>query len=146
MTEGNSEDSLLTPLSAESVDVVIKDCLAREDELIWREGVQQVEDLSAFVFVHGIYAAFALHKQRLELHRPIVSYWLSELSDTFKGNGWTFLKVPFLRDGARWGKEDDADVLMVLGMGLDLVLTLLPRELDSSLVGGVPYFKFVGIE
>lgn len=140
---GNSGGSLEIPLSVATLDEVIKDCLAKEEELIWRQGVQQVEDLSAFVFVHGVHAAFALHKQRLELHRPIVTYWLSLLSNTFRGNGWTFLKVPFLADGTRWGEEDDADVLMVLGMGLDLVVTLLPRALDSSLAGGVPYFKIL---
>jgi len=143
--EGNSEESLLIPLSGVAIDEVMKDVLASEEETIWRDGVQELENSEDFWIVAGLNKRFALHKERLELHRPIVVYWLTLLSDTFRENGWTFLKVPFLADGTKWGNPDDGDILMVLGMGLDLVTVLLPRELDSSLAGGVPYFKFVGI-
>jgi len=142
---GNSGDSLLTPLSHDAIDEVMRDVLADEEEIIWKNGVQELDKPKDFYLVQGMMMRFALHKQRLELHRPIVTYWLSLLHQTFKDNGWTFLQVPFLADGTQWGEQPDADILMVLGMGLDLVAPLLPRALDSSLVGGVPYFKFTGV-
>jgi len=139
---GNSGGSLEIPLSPDALDEVVKDCLADQDEVIFRDGVEQLEHFEDFTIVRGLVTAFALHKERLEVHRPLVIYWLGLLSKTFKENGWTFLQVPFLADGTQWGEQKDADILMVLGMGLDLVHPLLPRALDSSLVGGVPYFKF----
>jgi len=144
---GNSGESLLTPLSRGAIDEVMRNVLADDDdEIIWRDGVAQgLKKPEEFHIVQGMMTRFALHKQRLELHRPIVTYWLSLLHQTFKDNGWTFLQVPFLANGTQWGEQPDADILMVLGMGLDLVTPLLPRALDSSLVGGVPYFKFTGV-
>jgi len=146
MSVGNSGGSLEIPLTGDALDVVMKDVLALQEETIWREGTQQLEQPQDFHIVHGLVSAFSLHKQRLELHRPQVIYWLSLLNKTFRENGWTFMQVPYLADGIQWGDRRDADILMVLGMGLELVYPLLPRELDSSLAGGFPYFKFVGIE
>jgi len=146
MTAGNSGGSLEIPLTGDALDEVMKDVLALQEETIWRDGTQQLENFKDFHIVHGLVSAYSLHKERLELHRPQVIYWLGLLHETFRQNGWTFLQVPFLANGIQWGSQKDADILMVLGMGLELVYPLLPRELDSSLAGGLPYFKFVGIE
>jgi len=145
MTAGNSGGSLEIPLTGDALDEVMKDVLALQEETIWRDGTQQLKKHEDFHIVHGLVSAFSLHKERLELHRPLVIYWLGLLSDTFQQNGWTFMQVPFLANGIQWGDRRDADILMVLGMGLELVYPLLPRALDSSLAGGLPYFKFVGI-
>jgi len=78
---GNSGGSLEIPLSPDALDEVVKDCLAEQDEIIFRDGVEQLEHFEDFTIVRGLVTAFALHKERLEVHRPLVIYWLGLLSN-----------------------------------------------------------------
>jgi hypothetical protein len=123
-------------LTAENVDKIIKDCLFRPEEIV--DGKPPADA----VIVDGVVRKFGLHKLRLDSHRQEVAEMLAELPDEFmveKGGGWSFLNMCTTRDGIQWGEHNNMEALMVLGCGLGLMKSQLPREAWSALPGGVPY-------
>lgn len=118
---------------AELVHTIFVRCLATdlipEDEQIKVEGL-----------VHN----FSFHKASLEECGPEVLRILEEMHDTFKlgsGDGWSFLLLPFDKYGNHWCEHNTAEKLVVLGIGLDLVSYLIPRDMWDVLPGGVPYIQ-----
>jgi hypothetical protein len=97
------------------------------------------------IIVDGIVRKFALHRQRLESHRPGVIEMLSALPDEFfegKGGGWTFLNMCNDKGGHQWAEHRDMEALCVLAIGLKLGHFQMPREMWSAFPGGVPYVVF----
>jgi hypothetical protein len=94
--------------------------------------------------VEGIRGTWYLDTPTLEANRAEIIVMLTELPDQFKtsgGGGWTFLNACNDREGNQWtGDHDRMEELLVMGMGLDLVGYLLPRDFWVVLPGGMPYF------
>lgn len=119
-----------------------------EDSLMTEEDMEatfkETGDFPATVTVEGLVRTVVFDAGRLEKNRDKVINLLRGLPDEFarnKGGGWSFLNACQDRDGELWsGFHRDAEALLMLGMGLNLCGRLGPREMDSALPGGVPYF------
>ena len=121
-----------------AVEKAFMDCLFRDEEIT----PGQVPE--GAVLVDGIVGRFGFHPGRLASHTEEVTNWLLALNHTFrksKGGGWSFLNACEDEDGNQWtGLHQRMEQLFALGLGLDLVTLLIPRELWSALPGGMPYF------
>lgn len=130
-----TEENLLTPTR---VNEIFMDCLFRDGE--------STDDA---VVVEGIVSKFGFNPVRLESHREDVRALLSQLPKEFHiesaGGGWSFLNACTRSDGELWtGEHAKMEQLFALGVALDLVSCLLPREMWSALPGGMPYYAVVG--
>lgn len=100
------------------------------------------------VVIEGLTKAVAFHPERLEPLREQVRAWLRELPLEFfpesmgGGGGWSFLQMPFKRDGNHWGEHSDCERLLQLAVGLGEARYLAPRSLWRLLPGGLPYVQF----
>ena len=125
-------------LTAENVTNVFKDCLFTDDEL-------KAGKPTEFVEVDGVATHVGFNPKRLEAHREDVASMLSGLPSEFMhdnpSGGWSFLQACNDKSGQLWtGLHAVVDQLLVLGLGLNMVKYLLPREFWKALPGGVPYF------
>ena len=93
-----------------------------------------------------IRAKFGFHPARLESHRAEVIEMLRELDHKFyesEGGGWSFLNLPFDKDGNQWGEQSHADMLLLVANALGLMKILFPKERWNELPGGVPYVSVI---
>ena len=100
------------------------------------------EDTKNYVEAEGLLTKIGFHPERLESHRDEVIELLEMLPDTFRkdgGGGWSFIKMPFTKDGEQWGEHKNADELLMLAVGLGLMQYLTTRDLWPYLPGGMPY-------
>ncbi len=130
--------TLIDPIK---VHAAFTDCLFKEKEI-----TEQHVPPEGAVIVQGIIHQVGMHPDRLESHRDEVKGWLKSLPNEFQksgGGGWSFLNACVDKEGEQWGEHDDMDHLFILGMGLKLVESQLPREMWDSLPGGMPYYIVV---
>jgi hypothetical protein len=103
----------------------------------------QSRDVANAASIEGIRGTWYLDMPTLEANRAEITEMLMELPDQFKtsgGCGWTFLNACDDRCGNQWtGDHARMEELFVMGMGLDLVEYLMPRDLWVVLPGGMPY-------
>ena len=119
-------------LTSDRVGIIFEDCLFKEKE-----------DTSNYVKAEGIMTNVGFHPDRLESHKAEVDEMLEQLPNEFQksgGGGWSFLNACNDRDGNQWtGLQQVMEQLFLLGIALKRVKIQLPRELWSSLPGGMPY-------
>lgn len=123
------------------VDKTIRECLYTEEELNASEKDEKGIPKGA-VLVRGIMHNMGFHPGRLEAARPKVKTWLMALPDQFRkssGGGWSFLNACMDRNNEQWGEHMDMDRLFTMGIGLNLVTFMLPRDMWNILPGGMPY-------
>lgn len=127
-------------IDAERVDIMFRDCLYAKEEL---DGSGFPIDEDSMIEVKGIVNTFGLNKHRVESHREEVVSYLDQLPDEFKksgGGGWSFLNACNTKDGEQWtGFHIIVEQLMCLGIALDLVRYVMPREMWSMFPGEMPY-------
>lgn len=100
---------------------------------------KEEEDTSDCVKVEGVTGNFALHLQRLEEQREIVTALLAELPAEFK-KGYTFLNICTNKNGVLWtGEHRICEQLIVMAIGLKLMDYCMPRQMWDILPDGVPY-------
>lgn len=119
----------------EQVDAILLDCLNGKEE-----GAQIVE---------GLVRTFGFNPEKIQQRRGEIKVLLDQMPLEFHpgslggGGGYTFLNLPFTRDGEQWGEQRDAEALLCLGIAAGMAKILVPRELWSAFPGDVPY---VGID
>lgn len=126
-------------LTAGKVHAIVKDSMYKDAELAGKPPGAVPEDA---IVVEGIVRTFSFHPERLMSHRQEVEELLAELPLKFReenGGGWTFLNMVLDKDDYQWGEQVSAEELMCLGIGLELMTNLLPRDVWPALSGGVPY-------
>ena len=67
---------------------------------------------------------------------------LGMMPDAFKksdGGGATFLNLCLDKDGNHWGEHPTIDQMIALGLAIGKVSFPMPREMWSSLPGGMPF-------
>ena len=120
------------------VNEIFMDCLLRKDE----------EDTGNYVEVEGIMNNVRFHPDRLESHKSEIKAILDELPEQFResgGGGWSFLSACYDKHGNQWtGLHSIIEQLFLLGIGIDKVKCLFPREMWSALPGGMPYYSIAG--
>lgn len=93
----------------------------------------------------GFHGIVHFDKTRLESKKAEIAEILLEMDDNFfisgESKGWTFLNLPFDRHGDQWCEQPTAAALCILGIALQLVKYVLPKEFWVSLPGGVPYLS-----
>lgn len=128
-------------IDAREVEIILLDCLYKDEEITDNQPPPDA------VVAKGIINTFAFHPGRLELHKEQVRAWLMALPHQFRssaGGGWSFLAACEDEDGEQWGQHHDMQSLFCLGLGLNLVVCLLPREMWDVLPGGMPYYMVKG--
>jgi hypothetical protein len=123
----------MSMLNGEKVRSVFMDCLFQEGE-----------DSSKHIRADGVVTNVGFHPGRLEQHRAEIVEMLDELPDQFKessGGGWSFLQACDDKHGNQWTDfHQRMEQLFQLGIGINRVKCLLPRELWKALPGGMPYY------
>lgn len=100
------------------------------------------------VIVRGVQHRYGFHPDRLEEARPLIVATIQELAPSFRidgpvaGGGWSFLNLPFDAKDQQWGEHENAEMLLVLALGLKLARYVLPRAMWHVLPGEVPYVVF----
>lgn len=119
-------------LTSSAVADIFRDCLFREGE--------PTED---HIAVDGLTSRFGLHPERTCSHTEEIADLLTQLPDDFqesKGGGMSFLNMCNDHEGNQWtGSQQTMQELVVLGLAVEKVAYLLPREMWAALPGGVPY-------
>jgi hypothetical protein len=124
---------------------MLKDSLFEDDEIPEQTTGEPPNLPEGAVIAEGVMNNFAFHGGRLEGHREEIKGMLEEMPLSFfpadKGGsgGHSFLALCETREGQIWGQHRDVDQLIVLGVALDMVKYLAPRDMWKSLPGGLPY-------
>lgn len=102
------------------------------------------EDISQQLMVNGVLHNATLNHERLQEARDEVKAILLQLPDPFMksiGKGWSFLNMCIDKENNQWTDFHlRMEQLVMLGIGLDLVECLLPREMWEALPGCMPYY------
>ena len=125
-------------LNAEEVVETLTYCLFRDEE------ITNGEVPTGTVKVEGIVSNYGFHPGRLAEKKEKIIEMLSELPEGFnidsKGKGWSFLQACNDKHDNQWGQHQDMEALFVLGMAVNRVKCILPKDLWAVLPGGMPYF------
>jgi hypothetical protein len=142
-------------LNGERLEHIVKDCLYREDELDTVSDRPTIDDVpEGAIVAEGILNTFAFHPERLHSYQEEIWQMLNELPEAFwipddehpnGGGGWSFLNACMDRHDEQWTSfHRTMDQLFSLGQALGFVTSALPRDLWSSLPGGMPYYSIHG--
>lgn len=117
-------------LTAENVEKVFRECFSENKENI----------VKCDVVAHS----FSFCKDKLQENKQNIVDMLSCLPKEFMqntGGGYSFLMACNDKDGHQWtGLHLTMEKLFALGIGIEKVKCLLPRELWQMMPGGMPYF------
>lgn len=147
-------------LNWNAVDAIVKDVLLddqRDADIVagladyigdQAGTIKYLQDNGVLV-VQSIMQQTAMVKTRLETHRDTIRAMIADLDDKFLvgsgDGGYTFLNLPFTKDGEQWGEQWQADLFFALAKGLDLAAFCIEdRETWTIMPGGLPYVQFVG--
>lgn len=121
-------------LNAKNVSEIFFDCFPANKDV----------DISGLIIVEGILAKFGFLPEKIEKHRNDIVEMLMELPKEFmgeEGGGWSFLNASVNKDGVQWtGDHRIMEQLFCLGIAIDKVKNVFPREVWGGLPGGVPYY------
>lgn len=120
-------------LTSENVELVLKDTLYSDGE-----------NTDNAVFVEGIVGEYGFNPDKLNLYKDNIISMLSELPEEFNekiGGGWSFVNACVDRNGTQWTSfHQSMEQLFCLGMAIDKVKCLMPREMWQLMPGGMPYY------
>jgi hypothetical protein len=124
-------------IDALEINKMIRDCFFKPEEGKPNEG--------EFVKVEGLIKNFGFHPKRLADKKARLIELMNDLHPNFMkntGGGWTFLNLPFEKDGRHWGEHPDCEAFIAMCIGNGLAKYSMPREMWDALPGGVPYVVF----
>lgn len=120
-------------LTVDNVKRVLSHCLHVPTQDADTESIQ----------VEGLVNNFLFSRSRLEASKDEIAAMLAELPGAFQqsgGGGMPFLNACNTKDGVQWADSHQyMEWLFALGMGVGKVEYCAPREIWSSLPGGMPY-------
>lgn len=131
-------------LTSKAVVDVMYYCLYNNDEVAAVRAAGETVPPGA-VLVEGVTSTFGLHPERLAESKPKIAEFISQLPDTFldtAGGGWSFLNLPFDKDGNQWCEHREAEALCALAIGVGLAKWAARRDQWHLLPGGMPYITF----
>lgn len=132
-------------LNPEWVEHLMKECLFSDVEV---DSMPPDELAVKAVKVRGLVHNVGFNPDRLKANESLIIELLKELPAEFHANhggGMSFLRAPCNKEGEQWGDQQDAEKLMMLGIGIGKMEYMLPREVWSVLPGGVPYLVVKGV-
>ncbi len=119
----------------EQVDQIVLACLSGSED----EGV----------VVKGIMRDFAFDEDKIAEHKEQIKTILDQMPDEFHkrtGGGWSFLNLCMTKAGHQWGEHSNMEALIVLAIAAGYGQFQMPRDMWSSLPGGMPYVVFDTLE
>jgi hypothetical protein len=122
-------------LTSANVREIFTDCLFKDDE-INNEG----KPIPEAIMVQGLINNFGFHKERIWKHEAEIKELLDQLPAEFK-EGWSFLNMCVDKEGNQWGEHRNMEELVCLGLAINKVHLLMPREMWAILPGGMPYYQ-----
>lgn len=140
---------------AERVQDLFKHCLFIAEELPPspptndpKETLKYLTDQGVkFIFVESVASKVLFNPDRIAESREEIRSILRDMDSKFMKqtpeddkSGYSFLAMPFDKDGVHWCEQPTADLLVALGIACGFIEYLVPREAWPSLPGGVPYF------
>lgn len=129
-------------LSHDNIEKIFADCFFKQEEL--PENPTKDNMPEGAITVEGTRGTLVFHGERTESHREEVKELLSQLDDNFmkeKGGGWSFLQMPFNKNGEQYGEQMTADMLYCVAAALGYAKFALPREMWLALPGSMPYIE-----
>lgn len=136
------------------IDPIIKDVLLNDVEAAQmlqgvdmkdKEAVKAYLEQEGVLLVESTMQTTAMVEERLQKYEDTILALIGELSDDFidgKGGGMSLMNLVVDKHGNQWGEQWQADLFFALAKGLSLARFCLPREMWSSLPGGMPYVSF----
>jgi hypothetical protein len=122
-----------TKLNANLVNKIFEDCL-----------FENLVDTSNMIVVAGITCTVGFNPQSIEKNKEQIEEMLKDLPDDFqenKGGGMSFLNACNDKTGNQWtGLHQRMEQLFQLGLAINKVKCLFPREIWKNLPGGMPYY------
>lgn len=108
------------------------------------------EDASNALIVQGVKLKVGFNPERIQENKTEIENLLSQCHTNFfdssEAKGWTFLNFCLDKNEEQWtGVHAVCDNLICLGLAIDKVQFLLPREVWDVLPGGVPFLQIKGI-
>jgi hypothetical protein len=94
------------------------------------------------VLIRGIMTSVGFDPVGLEENKAAINALVDELPELFAsgvGGGGSFLALCDDRNGRQWGEHRNMEMLMLLGIAIDRMAYLLPREQWHMLPGSLPY-------
>ena len=122
---------------SKKVEKIFFDCFFRQEEITRNEYPPE-----GAILVESVMHKFGFHPGRVAQHKEEIRSLLNEMPDQFhkgKGDGWSFLNMCNLKNGEQWGEHINMEQLVGLGMAVNMVKFLMPRDLWAALPGGMPY-------
>jgi len=126
----------LTPQNVENLFIA---CLFKEGE-----------DTSKALTVNGVMMKVGFNPERIEQNRFAITELLLQCNENFmessEAKGYSFLAFCEDKNGEQWtGLHSVCDNLICLGLAINKVIFLLPREVWTALPGGMPYLQIKDI-
>lgn len=119
-------------LTSKNVDTILHDCLYKNGE-----------DTTGYIPVQGISISIGFHPDRIKSHELEIIDMLMQLPVVFRvssGGGMSFLNACQDINNNQWtGEHRIMEALFMLGIAINWVEWLLPREHWPALPDGVPY-------
>jgi hypothetical protein len=127
-------------LTGDNVRKVFLNCLF--DEGYTDKEVEERGKIVKSVMVHVGFDSAKVNK-----NKEHIIELLEQLPDNFRkssgSGGWSFLEACMDKDNHQWGEHRSIDELLALGLAIDKIEFLAPREAWSALPGGLPYFIYL---
>ena len=124
-------------LTPHNVEKIFLNCLFDKKE-------DSQENTKNAIFVEGIISDFGFNPKKIELHKNEIIELLSHLPDKFKqsfGGGWSFPNACETDTGKQWtGLHRNMEQLFALGLAINKVKCLMPKNMWKILPGGMPYY------
>lgn len=101
-------------------------------------------DETKCISVYGVTSIFGLDPEKIEKYRAEIYSLMEELPNEFWDSpigqgGYSFIRLPFTKDGDQWGEQQNAQELMILGLAAGYMQYMFGMDFWKALPGSVPY-------
>ena len=121
----------MTPINPIRIHEIFMDCLFKN-----------VSDDDMCISVYTLTGIFGFVPEKIEKYSHEIHSMLQELPIEFhegSGGGYSFLQLPFTKDGNQWGEQPNANELMALSLATGHMQYLFGKTMWGMLPGSVPY-------
>jgi len=112
------------------------------EEIFFGSMFTEDEPKETYKEAYGVQLRVGFKPENLEKNKETIISFLDQLPITFKsteGGGWSFANMCLNKDGEHWtGEHRTMDMLLCLGIAIDKMEILVPREL-FHMFNNLPY-------